>query len=355
MSRISIAALASATLLPMSHAALGDTADGLRADDHAPFGIMADHYHEAGEFMFSYRRMTMSMAGNADGSTRLSTETIATTVPNRFFGTPGQPPTLRVVPTNMTMDMDMLGMMYAPSDRVTLMGMIQHVSKEMDHTTFMGPAGTTVLGTFKTKSSGLGDTSVAALVRLREDDDSRLHLTAGVSIPTGDTDATDTALAPTGMTPTLRLPYPMQLGSGTYDLIGGLTYTRFFDASSWGTQWRSLIRTGDNDEGYTLGDEHRVTAWYSRLINSNVSWSARLAWFDRGNVDGIDTLIVAPVQTADPLNQGATRVDAAFGINYAHAGGHRLALELIAPLDQDLDGPQLETDWQLVAGYQFSF
>ena len=351
----SIVALASAALLPMSHAALGDTAGGLRADDHAPFGIMADHYHEAGEFMFSYRRMTMSMDGNADGSTGLSTESIATTVPNRFFGRPGQPPTLRVVPTDMTMDMDMFGLMYAPSDRVTLMGMIQHVDKEMNHTTYMGPAGSNVLGTFKTKSSGLGDTSVAALVRLREDDDSRLHLTAGVSIPTGDTDATDTVLAPTGMTPTLRLPYPMQLGSGTYDLIGGLTYTRFFDASSWGTQWRSLIRTGDNDEGYTLGDEHRVTAWYSRLINPNVSWSARLAWFDRGNVDGIDTLIVAPVQTADPLNQGASRLDAAVGINYAHAGGHRLALELIAPLDQDLDGPQLETDWQLVAGYQFTF
>ena len=355
MGKIIIVALASATLLTTSCVARGDTVGGLRADDHAPFGIMADHYHEAGEFMFSYRRMTMSMRGNADGSSRLSAESIATTAPNRFFGRPGQPPTLRVVPTDMTMDMDMLGLMYAPSDRVTLMGMVQHVNKAMNHTTYMGPAGANVLGTFKTKSSGLGDTSVAALVRLHEDDGSRLHLTAGVSIPTGDTDATDTVLAPNGMTPTLRLPYPMQLGSGTYDLIGGLTYTRFFDASSWGTQWRSLIRTGDNDEGYTLGDEHRVTAWYSRLINPNVSWSARLAWFDRANVDGIDGLIVAPVQTADPLNQGAARLDAAFGINYARASGHRLALELIVPLDQDLDGPQLETDWQLVAGYQFTF
>lgn len=355
MNKTLCAAFGNALLLAMSQAAYADAADGLRADDHAPFGVTADHYHEAGEFMFSYRYMSMSMSGNADGSSRLSAETIATTVPNRFFGTPGQPPTLRVVPTEMTMDMHMLGLMYAPSDRITLMGMVNHVKKAMDHTTYMGPAGTSVLGHFTTESSGLGDTSIAALVRLHEDDGSRLHLTAGVSIPTGDTDATDVVLAPSGMTPTLRLPYPMQLGSGTYDLLGGLTYTRFFDSSSWGTQWRSVIRTGENDEGYSLGDEHRVTAWYSRLLSATLSWSARLEWYDRGNVDGIDPLIVAPVQTADPLNQGATRLDAAFGINFARAGGHRVALELIAPLDQDLDGPQLETDWQLVAGYQFSF
>jgi hypothetical protein len=44
----------------------------LRADDHAPIGVMADHYHEAGEFMFSYRYMSMSMQGNLDGSRSLS-------------------------------------------------------------------------------------------------------------------------------------------------------------------------------------------------------------------------------------------------------------------------------------------
>ena len=37
-----------------------------RADDHAPIGVMADHYHEAGEVMFSYRFMSMSMKGNQD-------------------------------------------------------------------------------------------------------------------------------------------------------------------------------------------------------------------------------------------------------------------------------------------------
>jgi hypothetical protein len=325
-----------------------------RADNHAPISVMGDHYHEKGEVMASYRYMSMSMKGSADGSNDLSPDTIATTVPNRFFGMPMQPPTLRVVPTEMTMDMHMLGVMYAPSDRVTLMGMLNHVSKEMQHTTYMGATGAQVLGSFATKASGIGDTSVSALIRLHEDSYSRMHLSAGLSLPTGETDMTDDVLTPMGARPVLRLPYGMQLGSGTYDLLTGLTYSHFAERSSWGAQWRSILRTGDNNQGYTFGDEHRVTSWYSRLIGERLNWSARLEWFDRDNVSGIDALIVAPVQTADPLNQGASRIDAGLGVNY-RAGGHRAAFEFAVPLDQDLDGPQLKLDWQFTAGYQYTF
>lgn len=327
----------------------------LRADDHAPIGVMADHYHEVGEFMFSYRYMSMSMRDNLIGNDSVSPSTIATTTQNRFFGQPMQPPTLRVVPTEMTMKMHMLGLMYAPTSSLTLMAMLNQTSKNMDHVTFQGMKGEQQLGTFTTSTSGLGDTSLSALVRISETETSRLHATLGVSLPTGDTDATGAVLAPTGMRPTLRLPYPMQLGSGTNDLIGGLTYSRFHERWSWGSQWRSIVRTGNNDEGYTLGDEHRLTTWYSYLLSAGVSWSARLEYFERGNIDGIDPLIKAPVQTADPSHQGATRLDAALGINFANEGGHRLALEFVVPLEQDLEGPQLGTSSQLILGYQYVF
>ena len=339
-----------------SAAAFGVNAqEALRADDHAPIGVMADHYHEAGEVMFSYRFMSMSMSGNRDGGNEFSPEQIATTVPNRFFGNPGQPPTLRIVPTEMTMDMHMLGAMFAPSDRITVMTMLSYVEKEMQHLTYQGGMGTTVLGGFTTKTSGIGDTSVAALIRLWEADAERLHITAGFSAPTGDIDETGTILAPTGMTPTIRVPYPMQLGSGTYDLIGGLTYSRFSERWSWGAQWRSVVRTGTNDEDYTLGDEHRLTAWYSGLLSPQFSWSARVEYLDRGNISGIDPMIMGPVQTADPARQGAMRLDAALGINFATEAGHRIALEYVIPVDQDLDGPQLEMDDQFTLGYQYTF
>ena len=91
---------------------------------------MGDHRHATGEIMLSYRFMRMEMSGSQIGTTEVSPLQIATTVPNRFFGAPMQPPTLRVVPTEMTMDMHMFGAMYAPNDRVTFMAMLPYITKE---------------------------------------------------------------------------------------------------------------------------------------------------------------------------------------------------------------------------------
>ena len=43
-----------------------------RAIDHAPIGVMGDHYHGKGEWMVSLRHMRMSMAGNRDGTSDLT-------------------------------------------------------------------------------------------------------------------------------------------------------------------------------------------------------------------------------------------------------------------------------------------
>ncbi|MEO1204574.1 MAG: transporter, partial [Pseudomonadota bacterium] len=203
-------AIAGVTLWVAAGIASADTPT--RADSHAPIGVMADHYHKKGEWMLSYRNMFMTMEGNLAGSSSISSDEIVTTVPNRFFGNPGQPPTLRIVPEEMTMQMHMLGMMYAPSDSVTLMVMLNYLSNEMDHTTYQGGMGTTVLGEFRTETSGFADSSVSALVRLLERDNVRLHAILGVSVPLGDVDETDDILTPMGMRPTVRVPYPMQLG-----------------------------------------------------------------------------------------------------------------------------------------------
>ena len=109
-------------------------------------------------------------------------------MPNRFF----PPPTLRVVPTRMTMDMHMFGMMFAPNDRITLMGMASYLKKKMDHITFKGATGTEHLGTFTTKSSGIGDVQILALIGLNRNPYNRWHATLGLSLPAGDIRQTDT-------------------------------------------------------------------------------------------------------------------------------------------------------------------
>jgi hypothetical protein len=334
------------------------THSSVRADSHAPIGVMGDHAHGKGGWMLSYRYMSMNMQGNLKGTSSIDPDTIVTTEANRFFGMPGMPPTLRIVPLDMSMDMHMLGVMYAPSDRVTLMLMANYLSKSMQHVTYAGGMGTTELGNFNTKTSGWGDSSLSGLVSLMNSPHTKFHAIVGVSIPSGSTDESGAILVPNGMMPTVRLPYPMQLGSGSYDPIIGLSFTGGRGNLGWGGQWRSTLRKSKNDDKYQSGDEHRVTGWLSYLFSPAVSGSARLEYYDRGNISGQDPMIMGPVQTADPDRQAATRLDAAIGVNLAATGslsGWRLGLEYVMPLNQDLAGPQLEIDDQLIIGLQKAF
>lgn len=352
------AAALAAFLILSSGAASAHDDTGPRPDSHAPISVMGDHRHKKGEWMVSYRFMRMDMAGSRIGTDSIDPETTATTIPNRFFGIPGQPPTLRVVPTEMTMQMHMLGVMYAPSDRVTLMAMLPYIETEMKHVTFQGPAGTTRLGEFTTRASGIGDVSISSLIGLFESDTQSLHATVGVALPTGSNTGTDQVFTPMGMRPTMRVAYAMHPGSGSWSGILGLTHLWQRGVISGGSQWRSLVRLNENNEGYTFGDEHRLTGWGAWRFANRFSASARLEGYRRGNVDGIDPMIVAPSQGADPDRQKIERIDVGLGLNWAAAGrleGHRLAVEWVRPLYQKLSGPQLKTDWTVTVGWQYAF
>jgi len=330
-----------------------------RPDAHAPIGVMGDHLHKKGEFMLSYRFMNMKMEDNRDGTDDLTPETIVTTVPNRFFGMPMQPPTLRVVPTSMTMQMHMFGMMYAPADWITVMAMVMLVNREMDHITFQGGMGTTQLGTFTTKSSGFGDTRLTALIKLLDSENHKLHFNAGVSFPTGSITEQDEILTPMNMRPTVRMPYPMQLGSGTVDLLPGITYLGFGEKVAWGGQLLTTFRTGESDEEYSLGNFVQLSAWTSYMWAPWISSAVRFTGVNQGEIDGIDPTIKLPVQTADPDFQGGTWIEGSLSVNLIGQSGfirnHRLAIEYGIPWMQDLNGPQMKLKSNLTLGWQYAF
>ena len=332
----------------------GDTYE-VNALGHAPIGVMGDHRHKQGEWMVSYRLMHMDMAGIQIGTDDVTPETVATTAPNRFFGAPGQPPTLRIVPTSMRMDMHMAGIMYGLSDQVTLMVMGNYVTKEMDHITFQGGMGTTRLGEFRTTTADLGDTKVAALIGLTDN----VHINAGVSVPTGTITEEAQILTPMGGTPTVRTPYPMQIGSGTFDLEPGITYSDRNDSFAWGAQIKGAVRLGDNDEGYSYGNRALATAWVQASLTQGVALSGRIQAETVGRVDGIDPAIAGPVQTANPNFQGGETITAFAGVNFAATGGSlkgwRLGVEGGLPVVQDLNGPQMPTDFTMTVGLQKAF
>jgi hypothetical protein len=356
--------LAAALILIPTLPAAADDLDGLspvRADGHGPIGVMGDHMHKKGEWMLSYRYMHMDMDGSRMGTDGVSPDTIVTTVPNRFYGMAGQPETLRVAPLWMTMDMHMLGAMYAPTDNLTLMIMASYIEKEMRHVTYKGATGLDVRGYFTTESDGFSDTKISALYRLYDDaNHNHVHLNLGLSLPTGSVTERGTILTPGGGTPTVRLPYAMQLGTGTFDLLPGITYSGRTGDLSWGTQFRSEIRLEDeNDEGYAWGDLYGVTGWVAYEWAPWISTSVRLDAWTQDSISGIDPTIALPVQTANPDFYGGEQVFAYFGANLVGQTGalrgHRLALEVGVPVYRNLNGPQLETDWNFTVGWQKAF
>lgn len=295
--------------------------------------------------MFSYRYMRMNMDGMRDGTEAVQVAAVVSPEGYDF----------RVSPLNMPMDMHMLGVMTALSDRLTLMGMVNVVDISMDHQTRMG-------GNFSTNSSGLGDIAVSALIRIWDQQNQRIHLNAGLSIPTGSIDAM--GVTPASAPNETLLPYPMQVGSGTFEVLPGLTYLGQANSLSWGAQARGRIRLGENDRSYRWGQQVQLTGWLAYRLASWISLSGRLNGSWAGDISGADpaynnAVMMRMVPTVFGANFGGTQVFAGLGTNvYLPSGALknlRLGAEVELPLFRNLNGPQLETDFALTIGVQYSF
>ncbi|MEO6588694.1 MAG: transporter, partial [Pyrinomonadaceae bacterium] len=106
------------------------------------------------------------MEGNLVGTTRISDAAVL----QRFEATP----------TDMTMQMYMGMVMYAPTDKLTLMAMFPYIRKSMNHITRDGER-------FTERTGGIGDIELRALYSLyaRKNLRHRFLLNAGIGLPTG--------------------------------------------------------------------------------------------------------------------------------------------------------------------------
>ena len=309
-----------------------------RPDGSAPIGVMGEQTNSKGEFTLSYRFMQMSMADSRQGTNTVATASVL----NSFL----------VSPTSTDITMHMPGIMFALSDRVTLMGMVNYVDKSMLHVTRSN-------ANFTAESSGLGDASLSALIGLKQSGSIRAHLNAGISIPTGSIE--ETGVNPTSNGNAVQMPYPMQLGSGTVDLMPGLTILGMSESWSWGVQGRATLRMGETDREYTAGNVTEGTAWFALKVMDRLSVSARVMARNWDDYEGHDTAFTNPMMNPAIREdlRGGTRVDVPLGFNYffneGQLKGHRLGAEWSIPVYQDLHGPQLGFDWGLTIGWQKSF
>lgn len=335
MNTRSILSIVIATLLGLSGAfAQENQWSSARPDGHAPIGVMGDHYHKKGEVMFSYRYMPMWMEGSLQSSDDITDEEIYQDY--------------MIAPQKMQMSMQMLGMMYAPSDNLTLMVMANYISNSMDLKTGMGVD-------FTTESCGLGDITVGGLVKLFNKNSKSLHGNIGISIPTGDIDQRDA----TPMMDDAQLAYPMQLGSGTWDPTVGLTYLGQAEKFSWGSQSKYKFRLGENSENYTFGNRFDLVGWGALKVSDQVSFSTSLSYFNTQEISGVDSdLNPMMMPLFNTMNSGRSQLDIGLGSNFSVTEGSlknlRLSVEVKLPAYQKVNGVQMKNSLAATFGIQYA-
>jgi Protein of unknown function (DUF3570) len=260
-------------------------------------------------------------------------------------------------PTEMRMNMHMLDLMYAPTDWLNVMLMPQIMDMKMTMSDIPGSSIENEHGSLHS-SGDLGDTIMAALVKVVDVSDQHAHLGLGFSAPTGNTDVTvdgqDASVSD-------LQDYGMQLGSGTWDFRPSLTYTGVFEDWSWGAQISGIIRMQDkNRMGYALGDAFQSTAWGNYKVLDWLSTSIRGIYSEQGAIKGqfnSPHTLNSPVDYTS--NYGGHYWDVGFGFNVTipegPLTGHNLSVEWLQPVADNYNGYQLEREGSLNATWTFAF
>ena len=328
---------------------------------HAPAGVMFDHMlSNPGDFMVGYRYMYGTQAGDIlHGTNSVSDQTIVNN------GCEGKP--CFVTSSGMNMHMHMINLMYAPTDWLNLMLMPQFVDMNMSIRSLDGapPAMTTVESELITHhtlhehaTGGIGDTGLYAMFKLFDRRHHHLHVTLGVSAPTGDVGIKlrDTHRINAGF-----IHYGMQLGSGTWDFNPSITYTGQMDQWSWGAQLSGTKRLEDrNESGFAFGDMFQSTFWggYNLLhwLTASVRGIYTLQGSVRGDFNGVFNKLGPMDYTS---SYGGRYWDVGLGINAivpsGDLSGNRLSVEWLQPIEDDVNGYQVQRDGSLTATWSYAF
>jgi hypothetical protein len=313
------------------------TAD--RPDARAPVSLTEATLMSAGSFQIGLRYLYMDRSGQGYGTDSLTVSQVLS-----LFD---------VAPSEMVTRGFAMDLAYGVTDRVTLTATGVFAQKTMDHLAALEGQSNSFLY-YQTEASGLQDFKVNALYDVLSRGDMRFHVHGGVSLPVGSIDTDD--VTPFSDPAATQLPYHQQLGSGTFDLMPGFTFNIQNERASLGLQSKATIRMGENDRGWTLGDVYEANLWAGLKANHWVSASLGVRYSSWGNVEGFDEDL-DPNESPEhnTLTQAGTRVDLPVGINFimpeGQFQGHRLGVEFIFPIHQDLDGPQLKHNWSIVAGW----
>lgn len=309
--------------------------------DQAPIGLGGGRSHGAGSLMFALRYGVMGMSGLQDGTQSLSEAELLD--PNGSYQ-------YRVVPRSMRTQMVMASAMYSPSRYLTVSAMVPYVFKEMDMVTRMGQG-------FRTQSNGFGDVGLFLMSPLVDSKEFYLQVKLGLSFPSGSINQQDRT--PMSGASETQLPYLMQIGSGTWDLIPSVAIGGAKGSIAWGGRIAGVVRTSTNENGYRFGNIYSITGWGEWAFTPWLAVSLRLAWQDTYAIEGVDSRLPsnasAMTPSADPEYLGRRQFDGFIGFQVLGQEGlladYGFAVEAGLPLWQSTTGPGLARSYFVTLGF----
>jgi hypothetical protein len=138
---------------------------------------------------------------------------------------------------------------------------------------------------FIIESDGIGVVVLQGSYNLQNLISDKWQLSFGVSLPIGSIDEEGDTPRSSG---NQQLPFSMQIGSGTFDLPIGLTYSNSGNAYSWGASLTGKIRLGENDRNYTLGNRIAASSWLQLNTMTRIKPSLKVSYSYVQKINGID-------------------------------------------------------------------
>lgn len=327
---------------------------------YEPIGILSSCCTGKGDWTISYSYMNTFEKGNRTGTTNVSDDMLFQKYCNMM------------APNTMNMQMQMLMAMYGLTARFSAMAMGSFIenkmtmnnipSAEMHELTGIANM-SSIYMPVSTKSSGLGDTKVFLFYKLRRECKYNIIIGAGINIPTGSTVINGHTMLGTDT----RLTYPMQTGTGVFDIIPNITYfgQRTIvreNILSYGVEARADITPVNNKQGYSAGNQYDITAWAAYKFQKWMSCSLRIKGITQDKMSGFDPAVY-PIMYNDPSanteNTGGTWINMYAGCNfYIEQGGLknlRFLAEYGLPVYQNLNGSQLALKGIVNIGCKYSF
>ena len=284
--------------------------------------------HGAGMWMFDIKYSYMSMKDMLDTTNKLTADLAVKDAAEGGYG-------YMMAPVDMSMHMAMAMVMYGVTDKFMLMGMAHYMKNNMSMLSSDGTTSTM-------SSSGISDTVISGMLQMPY----KLTLNVGLSLPTGDIDVKGPMTHSATFTEDdVKYPYGMQLGSGSYDIKHGISYSDVSDDIGWGGSYEYTSRMNINDNDYKWGNLFLVDTWVRWDITKQFNTTAKIAFRGLGEIEGADPdLNVLMSPTMDAENYGGRRVDLGLGAKYTIAE-YSVTADVSMPVYQNLQGPQMATKW----------